>query len=103
MSALDTLGQDGAPGLPQPTFDTTATRVCFQVVHMNPTAKRQPDTAAVQVERAMKLPAMVQVYQVIQASDINDPCPILHVRPHDMPAVKDDGFCWSFIIEDLVA
>lgn len=86
LSALDTLGQDGAPGLPQPTFDTT---VCFQVVHLNPTAKRQPDTAAVQVERAMKLPAMVQVYQVIQASDINDPCPILHVRPHDMPAVKD--------------
>lgn len=86
LSALDTLGQDGAPGLSKPTLDTT---VCFQVVHLNPTAKRQPDTAAVQVERAMKLPAMVQVYQVIQASDINDPCPILHVRPHDMPAVKD--------------
>ena len=88
MSALDTLGQGVAPGLPKLTLDTS---VCFQVVHLSPTAKRQPDTAMVQVqvERAMTLPAMVQVCQVILSNGINDPCPRLHVRPHGMPAVID--------------
>ena len=86
LSALDTLGQDDAPGMPKPTLESLA---CFQVVHLNPTAKRQPDTAMLQVERAMALPAMVQVYQVVHANDPYDPCPILHVRLHDTPAVID--------------
>ena len=86
LPALDTLGQDDAPGMPKPTLESL---VCFQVVHLNPTAKRQPDTAMLQVERAMALPAMVQVYQVVHASDPYDPCPTLHVRPHGTPAVID--------------
>jgi hypothetical protein len=86
LSALDTLGQADAPGMPKPALESL---VCFQVVHLNPTAKRQPDTALLQVERAMALPAMVQLYDVIYGNDPCDPHPILHVRPHDTPVVID--------------
>jgi hypothetical protein len=85
-SALDSLGQGDAPGLPKPTLEQL---VCFQVLHLNPTAKRQADTAIVQVERTMKLPAMVQLYQVTETSDIHDSCPRWRVRVHDIPAVID--------------